>query len=275
MTRHEPLKTHRRDPLTVASRRDWLIAGLLLAAACSWRWRTLASGSRAGRKPSPTASSSKQLERGEIRSVRVGPTVIAGELMAVEPRTADRSASAPRGSAWSTTRTSLRLLDEHVPDGDYEAETGPVARCRRSCSPVAARAGPAGVVSGSSRAPAGMGSAMAFAKSRPQVYRQGRAPGHLRRRRRASTRSSPSCARSSSSSRRPRSTARSAAGFPRGSCWSARRARARRCWPRPSRARRACRSSRSPAPTSSRCSSASAPRGSATCSRRPRPRPPA
>ena len=31
---------------------------------------------------------------------------------------------------------------------------------------------------------AGMGSAMAFAKSRPQVYDEGRAPGHLRRRRR-------------------------------------------------------------------------------------------
>ena len=57
-------------------------------------------------------------------------------------------------------------------------------------------------------------------------------------------------------------------GCPRASCWSARRAPARRCsrarWP----ARRACRSSRSAARSSSRCSSASARRGCATCSSR-------
>ena len=45
---------------------------------------------------------------------------------------------------------------------------------------------------------------------------------------------------------------------------------ARRCWPRPSRARPTCRSSRSPARTSSRCSSAWAPRACATSSSRAR-----
>ncbi len=57
----------------------------------------------------------------------------------------------------------------------------------------------------------------------------------------------------------------------RARCWWARRAPARPCSPRRSRARRAGRSSRCRGPTSWRCSSASAPRGSATCSNRARP----
>ena len=54
-----------------------------------------------------------------------------------------------------------------------------------------------------------------------------------------------------------------------------RRAPARRCWPRPSRARRACPSSPSPAPTSWRCSWASARAACATSSSRARRTPPA
>ena len=61
----------------------------------------------------------------------------------------------------------------------------------------------------------------------------------------------------------------------RARCWSALRAPARRCWPRPSPARPACRSSPSPAPILSRCSSASAQAACAICSSRRRrsPRP--
>ncbi len=54
-------------------------------------------------------------------------------------------------------------------------------------------------------------------------------------------------------------TAASAPACRRASCWSARRAPARRCWRAPSPARPACHSSRSAARSSSRCSSASAP----------------
>ena len=63
---------------------------------------------------------------------------------------------------------------------------------------------------------------------------------------------------------------RSARAFPRACCSSARPARAKRCWPRPSRARRACRSSPSPVRTLWRCSSAWARAACATCSSRPK-----
>ena len=83
------------------------------------------------------------------------------------------------------------------------------------------------------------------------------------------------CAKSWSSSKRRKSTKCSAAEFPRACCWWDRPAPEKRCWPRPSPAKLACRSSACRAPTSWRCSSASAPPGSAICSSRPRPRPPA
>ena len=62
--------------------------------------------------------------------------------------------------------------------------------------------------------------------------------------------------------RRPDKYRRSAAASRTGCCSSARPARARRCSPGPSRARRTCRSSRLAASSSSRRSSASAPRAS-------------
>ena len=77
------------------------------------------------------------------------------------------------------------------------------------------------------------------------------------------------------SSRTPASTTRSAPSAPAARCLLALRARARRCSPRPSQARRACRSSRSPAPSLSRCSWAAALPRCATSSSRPRRRPPA
>ena len=90
----------------------------------------------------------------------------------------------------------------------------------------------------------------------------------------ASTKRSRSSRRSRSSSSRRRSSRRWAPRSRRACCSSGRPAPARRCSPRRSPVRRACRSSRSAAPTSSRCSSASARRACATSSSRRRPRRP-
>ena len=68
---------------------------------------------------------------------------------------------------------------------------------------------------------------------------------------------------------------RSARPCRRAFCSSALREPARRCLPRPLRARQTCRSSPCPARSSSRCSSAWARARCATCSSRPRKRPPA
>ena len=62
----------------------------------------------------------------------------------------------------------IRLLDEHIPGGDYEAETAAFPAADRGLSgPVRAHA--AGGFLGRLSS-GGMGSAMAFAKSRPRVY---------------------------------------------------------------------------------------------------------
>ena len=115
---------------------------------------------------------------------------------------------------------------------------------------------------------------MGFGKAQGQAAHEGPAEGHLRRRRRPrrggrgarGDQGVPRVARRSSSRWAPRSR--------RACCSTARPAPARRCSPRRSPARRACRSSRSAAPTSSRCSSASARRASATSSSRRRRRRP-
>ena len=83
------------------------------------------------------------------------------------------------------------------------------------------------------------------------------------------------CRRSSIICTTPASIRRSALPCPRASCWWALRAPARPCWPRPWPVSPTCRSSPCPAPSSWRCSWAWALPRSATCSSRPRKRPPA
>jgi hypothetical protein len=79
--------------------------------------------------------------------------------------------------------------------------------------------------------------AMSFGKSRAKLLTRGKnritfadVAGWRRRKRK--------CRRSSSSSRIPSASSGWAVAFPRACCWWASRAPARRCWPRPSRARR-------------------------------------
>ncbi len=120
-------------------------------------------------KTLPYGQFRKLLEAGEIASARLGPSVIEGRLEEV-----DRVHGKPIRFRVSRVGMEhdedlIRLLDEHIPGGDYEAESG--------ASPVQTVIFPGAlfllmllalswVVSRSG----GMGSAMAFAKSRPRVY---------------------------------------------------------------------------------------------------------
>jgi cell division protease FtsH len=109
-----------------------------------------------------------RLERGEIRSARVGPTAIEGLLAADVPRGPARKYRVSRVGV-EHDQDLIRLLAEHVPGGDFDAEGAP--------SPFQAVLLPvllfllmlvalSWVISRSG----GLGSAMAFAKSRPRVY---------------------------------------------------------------------------------------------------------
>ncbi len=111
----------------------------------------------------------KQLERGEIASARLGPSVIEGRLMAVDPLEGRPVRFRVSRVGMEHDEDLIHLLDEHIPGGNYEAESGP--------SPLQTLIFPGAlfllmllalswVVSRSG----GMGSAMAFAKSRPRVY---------------------------------------------------------------------------------------------------------
>src|SRR5208337_2608077 len=119
-------------------------------------------------KTLPYGQFRKQLERGEIASVRLGPTVIEGRLLAVNPQDGRPIRFRVSRAGMEHDLDLIRLLDVHVPGGDYEAETG-LSLLQTVVFPatlfllmllafswVISRSG-------------GMGSAMAFAKSRPRV----------------------------------------------------------------------------------------------------------
>jgi cell division protease FtsH len=113
----------------------------------------------------------KELEQGQIASARVGPTSIEGRLARVDAR--------GRPIRYRVSRVGMehdddliRMLDAHIPGGEYEAETAP--------SPLLALVFPSAllvllllafylVISRSG----GLGSAIAFVKSRPRLYSAG------------------------------------------------------------------------------------------------------
>ncbi len=110
----------------------------------------------------------KMLARGEIRSVKVGPTELTGGL---KSKLADGRAERFRTSRVGMERDEdlASLLDRYVPDGNYEAEPGPSL----AQSVVLPSLMLAGLVAGLwivLHRSGGMGSAMAFARSKPRVY---------------------------------------------------------------------------------------------------------
>ncbi|MGO9597530.1 MAG: ATP-dependent zinc metalloprotease FtsH [Isosphaeraceae bacterium] len=162
-------KTATTKSRRVRRRQLWGIlaaAGLALAALGVLAY-TLAAPVRT----LPYGKFRKQLERDEIASARVGPDVIQGLL-----KEADREG---RPIRFRVSRVGMehdedliRLLAAHIPGGEFEADAGPsplqtivvpsalFVLMLLAFSWVIARSG-------------GMGSAMAFVKSRPHVYGDG------------------------------------------------------------------------------------------------------
>ncbi|QEH36637.1 ATP-dependent zinc metalloprotease FtsH [Aquisphaera giovannonii] len=116
----------------------------------------------------------KRLERGEISSARVGPSLIEGTLAAREPAGTPVPYRVSR-VGMEHDEDLIRLLDAHVPDGHYEAEEPP--------SPVQAMVFPGAMflmmiaaLSLVITRSGGLGSALASVKTRPKRYAEGQAP---------------------------------------------------------------------------------------------------
>ncbi len=110
----------------------------------------------------------KMLARNEIRSVKVGQAELTGELVAARPD--------GRPQRFHTSRVGMErdeglapLLDKHIPEGNYDAETGP-SLAQTVVLPTVLMALLFGGFFVLLQRAGGMGSAMAFARSKPRVY---------------------------------------------------------------------------------------------------------
>jgi len=140
-----------------------LLAGVLVILGVGY-W-TVAD--RSGQEL-PYGQFKKRLMRKEIQSVKVGPTELTGLLA---PRRAGG-----RSIRFHTSRVGMeqdaslaRLLDENIPDGAYEAENGPTLT-ETLLAPLVLMIVMIGGLSIILKRSGGMGSALAFARSRPKVY---------------------------------------------------------------------------------------------------------
>lgn len=116
----------------------------------------------------PYGQFKQKLVAREIRSVKVGSTVLTGELTAVN--------SKGRPIRFRTSRVGMesdqelpKLLAANIPDGTYEAESGP-SSLETVLVPVLFLSALVLATWLLLRRAGGLGSAMAFAKSRPRLY---------------------------------------------------------------------------------------------------------
>jgi cell division protease FtsH len=110
----------------------------------------------------------RKLENDEIATARVGPSAIEGTLRPMAP---GGPATRYRVSRVGMEQDAqlIALLDAHVPDGAYEAESGPSVT-QSIVLPATFFLLMLGAFSWVLSRSGGLGSAMAFAKSRPRVY---------------------------------------------------------------------------------------------------------
>lgn len=145
----------------------WAALGILVivGVACGW----LAAG-----EPVATlryGQFKQKLARGEVRSARVGPSEITGELVARRSDGRPVQFRAPRLGMERDVELGL-LLGAHVPDGNYDAAAGPSA-AQSVAMPLLILAMAGVVLWAISRRSGGLGSAVAFVRSRHKVYDKG------------------------------------------------------------------------------------------------------
>jgi len=112
----------------------------------------------------------QKLIAGEIKKVKIGPTWIMGERVTKSGGQASVQFHTSRVGLESDTELPS-LLAKHVPDADYEAEPGP-SFLQTVVLPSLMLTVLVVVLWVLMRRAGGMGSAMAFAKSRPRLYQK-------------------------------------------------------------------------------------------------------
>ncbi len=113
----------------------------------------------------------QKLRQGEIRSVLIGPTEVSGELV-------ERSASG-QPLKFRTARLAMesdeefaKLLEEHIPDGNFAAAPD-YSATQELIVPILMVAFAAALLWSIARRSGGLGSAVAFARSRHKLYDNG------------------------------------------------------------------------------------------------------
>ncbi len=160
--RNSPSRSRRdRQRLIAAS----LVAGGLFLAAVI----ALTIGLQPPVKTLTYGQFRKRLEGGVIASVRLGPSTIEGRLLVVDPRDGQPVRFRVSRVGMEHDEDLIRLLAQHVPGGNYEAEAEP-SPLRTVLFPGALFLLMLLALSWVVSRSGGMGSAMAFAKSRPRLY---------------------------------------------------------------------------------------------------------
>lgn len=116
----------------------------------------------------PYGQFKKKLIANEIRSVKVGSTTLTGELTTLTSKGRPVRFRASR-VGMEQDQELPKLLAAHIPDGAYDAESGP-SSLDTVIVPVLFLTALVGATWLLLRRSGGLGSAMAFAKSRPRVY---------------------------------------------------------------------------------------------------------
>lgn len=164
------LQPSRRSPVDPSRRRTvpsrWWLAPVAVGLAAVGAWAVLyepAEDLRYG-------AFKKKLTAGEVRSVKVGPTELRGELKPSEAKASPVKFRVSRLGMENDPELA-KLLDQHIPDGAYEAQAGP-GTAETVLVPVVLMGGLLGVFWFMLKRGGGMGSALAFSKSRHRVYRK-------------------------------------------------------------------------------------------------------
>ncbi len=146
----------------------WPLAALPVVALLAW-CLTRESG-----KELSYGRFKRLLNEGQVRSVTLGPNTVTGELKPAREGERPVKFRAARGGLESD-KDLIALLDQHVPDGNYSASSGATTLENAAVSVMVGMSVVALVLLIGRRS-GGMGSALAFARSRHKVFQASERP---------------------------------------------------------------------------------------------------
>jgi cell division protease FtsH len=159
--RSTPDPSRRRPPLSW-----WYLAPALAAVAAAVGWAVVYDSAHELRY----GAFKKKLAAREVRSVKVGPTELRGELVPAVPGARPLKFRVSRVGMENDPELA-KLLDQNIPDGAYEAEAGP-SPAETVLFPILLTGAMLTGFWFLMKRSGGFGSALAFSKSRHRVYQK-------------------------------------------------------------------------------------------------------